>query len=129
MKEGFAIYYALKKWRHLLLDRPFVLQTDCRNLSFLDKESDSKVLRWLTTFQEYEFEVQHVAGKDNFVADSFSRLCILGGGREKSLDEDNNNRRNDSVIIPNESDEHHNPSNPFIRALRSGLVREIPAKS
>ena len=129
MKEGFAINYALKKWRHLLLDRPFVLQTDCRNLSFLDKESDSKVLRWLTTFQEYEFEVQHVAGKDNFVADSFSRLCILGRGGEKYLEENNSNLRRNRVTFPNDSDEHHIPSNPFIRALRSGLVREIPAKS
>ena len=63
MKEGFAIYYALKKWRHLLLDRPFVLQTDCRNLSFLDKETDSNVLRRITIFQEYEFVVEHVPGK------------------------------------------------------------------
>jgi hypothetical protein len=129
MKEGFAIYYALKKWRHLLLDRPFVLQTDCRNLSFLDKESDSKVLRWLTTFQEYEFEVQHVAGKDNFVADSFSRLCTLGGVKEESLDDYDSKLKIDNIAIPNESDEPHNPINPFIRALRSGLIRENPAKS
>ena len=79
-KEGFGIFYALKKWRHLLLDRKFTLRTDCRNLSFLEKDNDSKVLRWLTTFQEYEFEVEHVPGKDNFVADAFSRLCALGGG-------------------------------------------------
>jgi hypothetical protein len=129
MKEGFAIYHALKKWRHLLLDRPFVLQTDCRNLSFLDKESDSKVLRWLRTFQEYEFEVQHVAGKDNFVGDSFSRLCILGGLREDSMEDDNSDRRDVGMTIPNESEESSNPVNPFIRALRSGLVRSDPVKS
>ena len=29
-KEGFAIYYALKKWRHLLLERKFILRTDCK---------------------------------------------------------------------------------------------------
>ena len=81
-KEGFGIYYSLKKWRHLLLDRKFILRTDCRNLSFLDKDNDSKVLRWLTTFQEYEFEVEHVPGKDNFVADAFSRLCARGGEEE-----------------------------------------------
>jgi len=82
MKEGFAIYYDLKKWRHLLLDRKFTLLTDCRNLSFLQKENDSKVLRWLTSFQEYDFTVEHVPGKDNFVADSFSRMCTLKGVRD-----------------------------------------------
>jgi hypothetical protein len=97
-KEGFGIFYALKKWRHLLLDRKFTLRTDCRNLSFLEKDNDSKVLRWLTTFQEYEFEVEHVPGKDNFVADAFSRLCALGGGmsrrrRKKSMMMIQHNRR------------------------------------
>ena len=72
-KEGFGIFYSLKKWRHLLLDRKFILRTDCRNLSFLEKDNDSKVLRWLTTFQEYDFEVEHVPGRENFVADAFSR--------------------------------------------------------
>jgi hypothetical protein len=41
-KEGFGIFYALKKWRHLLLDRKFILRTDCRNISFLEKDNDSK---------------------------------------------------------------------------------------
>ena len=89
-KEGFGIFYALKKWRHLLLDRKFTLRTDCRNLSFLEKDNDSKVLRWLTTFQEYEFEVEHVPGKDNFVADAFSRLCALGGGDVEEVEEEEN---------------------------------------
>ena len=31
-QEGFAIFYAMKKWRHLLLDRKFTLMTDHANL-------------------------------------------------------------------------------------------------
>ena len=53
----------------------------------MEKDDDSKVLRWLTTFQEYEFEVEHVPGKDNFVADAFSRLCTLEFREDDDFDE------------------------------------------
>ena len=42
-QEGFAIYYAMKKWRHLLLDRKFILMTDHANLTYLKGSSDPKV--------------------------------------------------------------------------------------
>ena len=133
MKEGFAIYYALKKWRHLLLDRPFTLQTDCRNLSFLEKDNDSKVLRWLTTFQEYEFVVEHVPGKDNYVADSFSRLCVLGSHSvEDIIDQEIHRPIFTSSSLPTESSELLEVTNVFIRALRSGFNRDsspIPSSS
>ena len=79
-QEGFAIYYAMKKWRHLLLDRTFVLMTDHANLTYLKGSSDPKVLRWMVSIQEFDFTVRHVKGKDNVVADAFSRLCVLNGG-------------------------------------------------
>ena len=79
-QEGFAIYYAMKKWRHLLLDRTFVLMTDHANLTYLKGSSDPKVLRWMVSIQEFDFTVRHIKGKDNVVADAFSRLCVLNGG-------------------------------------------------
>ena len=76
-QEGFAIFYAMKKWRHLLLDRRFTLMTDHANLMYLKSTSDPKVLRWMVSIQEYDFEVEHIKGVDNKVADAFSRLCGL----------------------------------------------------
>ena len=76
-QEGFAIFYAMKKWRHLLLDRKFKLMTDHANLIYLKDSSDPKVLRWMVSIQEYDFDVQHIKGVDNKVADAFSRLCGL----------------------------------------------------
>jgi hypothetical protein len=76
-QEGFAIFYAMKKWRHLLLDRKFTLMTDHANLMYLKSTSDPKVLRWMVSIQEYDFDVHHIKGTDNKVADAFSRLCGL----------------------------------------------------
>ena len=76
-QEGFAIFYALKKWRHLLLDRKFTLMTDHANLMFLKGSSDPKVLRWMVSIQEMDFDVMHIKGTDNKIADAFSRLCGL----------------------------------------------------
>ena len=85
-QEGFAIYYAMKKWRHLLLDRKFILMTDHANLTYLKGSSDPKVLRWMVSVQEFDFSVVHVKGKDNVVADAFSRLCVLRSSRSVAKD-------------------------------------------
>ena len=41
MKEGFAIYYALRKWEHLLRDRRFTILTDHENLTRLRADHDT----------------------------------------------------------------------------------------
>ena len=81
-QEGFVIYYAIKKWRHLLLDKKFTLMTDHANLMYLKGYSDPKVLRWMLALQEYDFEVKHIKGSDNKVADAFSRLCVVNQREE-----------------------------------------------
>ena len=54
--------------------------TDHANLTYLKGSSDPKVLRWMVSIQEFDFTVRHIKGKDNVVADAFSRLCVLKGG-------------------------------------------------
>ena len=73
-KEAYAIYHALVKLRHLLIDRKFLVQTDHRNLTFLDVGSSPKILRWKQAVAEYDFDVEHIAGSSNVVADALSRL-------------------------------------------------------
>jgi transposase InsO family protein len=34
-------------------------------------------MRWKLMIQEYDFDIEHVAGEDNFVADAFSRLVAM----------------------------------------------------
>ena len=74
-QEGYAIYYAITSWEHLLRDRRFLVRTDHANLRLLHEESNAKVLRWMITLQSYDFDIEHIAGRKNTIADGFSRLC------------------------------------------------------
>jgi hypothetical protein len=89
-QEGYAIYYAIKHWDYLLRDRHFFLRTDHDNLTRLKAESDVKVVRWMLAIQDFDFEIKHIAGKDNEVADALSRLCpnlIDSSAEPKVLDQ------------------------------------------
>jgi hypothetical protein len=78
MKEGFAIFYALRKWEYLLRDRKFTILTDHENLTRLrtERNANKMVTRWFMAYQEYDIiDWVHVPGVENEVPDSFSRLC------------------------------------------------------
>ena len=75
-KECFAIYKALEKFQYLLYNRRFVLETDSRNLTFLNNAASSRVYRWKLAIQRYDFTIKHIAGASNVVADAFSR-CVF----------------------------------------------------
>jgi hypothetical protein len=74
-KEAYAIYYAFQKLEYLIRDAYFILRTDHKNLTYINMEGSPKVKRWKMAIQEYNFDVEHIAGKDNIVADAMSRLC------------------------------------------------------
>jgi transposase InsO family protein len=76
-KEAYAIFVTLTKFSHLLRDNHFLLRTDHKNLTYLNVESSPKVKRWKIALQDFNFKIEHVAGKDNPIADAFSRLCVL----------------------------------------------------
>ncbi|KAI5743301.1 hypothetical protein M8J77_016641 [Diaphorina citri] len=74
-KECLAVLWAITKLRPYLEGRPFVLRTDNRALMWLHKfkEERSKLMRWALTLQEYQFQVEHVAGSKNLLPDALSR--------------------------------------------------------
>ena len=74
-KEAYAIFYAIKKWDHLLRDVRFVLETDHENLTYLNFEGTDKVRRWKMLVMEFDFDIRFLAGVKNNVADALSRLC------------------------------------------------------
>ena len=81
-KECYAIWYALRKWEHLLRD---VIYTDHRNLKYLNTNTP-KVVRWKLAIQEFDFHVRHIEGTANVVADAFSRLCTQDEEEDGSVD-------------------------------------------
>ena len=45
-KECYAIVYAFHKFYYIIRDRKFLLQTDHKNLVYMDTDTDEKVKRW-----------------------------------------------------------------------------------
>ena len=75
-KECYAIVWSVKSLRVFLEGRRFVVESDHAPLQWLDrvKLTNQRLLRWSLTLQEFSFDIVHVKGKDNVVADYLSRI-------------------------------------------------------
>ena len=79
VKEGYAIYYAMKKWRHYLEDAEILLKSDAKSLQkFLHGRTDNlKLDRWSLELQGRNIQVEHIPGYKNKAADCLSRLPFV----------------------------------------------------
>jgi hypothetical protein len=70
-----TIVHALKMWRHYLLGRKFVLMTDHYGLRYLfdQPKLNARQARWMELLSEFDFEIIHIKGKENRVADALNR--------------------------------------------------------
>lgn len=80
-KECYAIFKAMEEFDYLLGGRRFHLLTDHRNLVFMNNPSGTKMLtdkltRWKLAIQHMNFDIKHIDGVNNVVADLFSRLVF-----------------------------------------------------
>jgi transposase InsO family protein len=77
-QELYAIIYCVTMtgYADLLRSRNFLVETDHRNLLWLDNyaRANRKLSRWRMILMEYRFAIRHVEGKDNTVADALSRV-------------------------------------------------------
>ena len=74
-KEALAIHYATEHFRLYLLGRRFKIVTDHSALKCLSSiEPKGRLGRWIMDLQEFQFFVEHRAGKIHQNADALSRL-------------------------------------------------------
>jgi len=73
-QEMFAAYYCIIQCQSFLQGHHFILETDHRNLEWLAKATAPKLVRWRLRLQEFDYEVKHIKGSDNVIADTLSRL-------------------------------------------------------
>ena len=94
VKEGYAIYYTIKKWRHYLEDAEILLKSDAKSLQkFLNGRTDNlKLDRWSLELQGRNVQVEHIPGYKNKAADCLSRLPFVTRKR-------NNNPCKDEISI------------------------------
>ena len=72
--EAYAIYAAFKEFDYLLRDVHTHIHTDHENLVFIKDSSSEVVIRWKMQMMCYSFDISHIRGVDNEVADYWSRL-------------------------------------------------------
>lgn len=74
-KELLAIIFGLKKYRMLILGHKVVIRTDHYALKFLRqcRLLNDRLTRWTMYLNEFDYEVEHVPGSQNVVADTLSR--------------------------------------------------------
>jgi hypothetical protein len=76
-KECYGIFYGVRLFEDLLVNRSFILKADHKNLTYLNVTLTGKVLRWKLCLQDKDFYLCHASGKevDQGVSDALSRLC------------------------------------------------------
>ena len=74
-REFVAIVSGLRRWRHFLLGTRFVVRSDHASLRYLQTQPNlsRRQARTLDFLSQFDFDVVHVPGKRNIVADALSR--------------------------------------------------------
>jgi len=74
-KEMLAIVKAVRKWRHYLLGRPFVVKTDHVSLKYLMEQriTTPAQSRWLPKLLGFDYKIEYKKGSLNQGADALSR--------------------------------------------------------
>lgn len=78
-RETLAVVWGINNFRQYLYGRKFKLFCDQKSLSYALKLKDSgRVTRWALSLQNYDFEIEHIPGKNNIPADVLSRQINSG---------------------------------------------------
>ena len=72
-KEALALVWSLDIFRHYLCKK-FKVVTDCRSLTYLVKNlANTRIARWILRLQEFDFVIQHRAGRLSSDCDGLTR--------------------------------------------------------
>ena len=75
-REGLAVIFGIRKFRHYLLDNPFTIISDHRPLQWLHtfKDTNGRVGRWSVELSSMKYTIKYRAGRVNKNADCLSRI-------------------------------------------------------
>jgi hypothetical protein len=78
-KEFYAMIQALKKWRHYLIPKVFVLYSDNQALQFITRQEklNQRHAKWVEFMQNFTFVIKHISGSVNKVVDSLSGRSLV----------------------------------------------------
>lgn len=77
-QELLGIYFSIMHFRPYIFGNKFKIKTDHKPLIYLFslKNPSSRLTRIRLELEEYDFEIEHIPGKNNFVSDALSRIKI-----------------------------------------------------
>ena len=107
MKEGYAFYYCIKKWRAYLEDAEILLKSDAKSLEtfLIGRTNNLKLDRWSLELQERRMKCEHIPGAQNKAADCLSRLPFVTQKRNGNPLHDNS----DSIQVYHITEDDMNP--------------------
>jgi hypothetical protein len=73
-KEAYAIFHAVFSFAYYLRGKEFLVETDHRNLQWIELSQAPIVVRWRNLLQNFTFRILHIPGTENRVADFISRM-------------------------------------------------------
>ena len=76
-REAFAIFHAVQSFHYYLRGKDFLVETDHRNLQWIETSQTPIVVRWRALLQSYSFLIRHIPGVENKVADWMSRMYVI----------------------------------------------------
>ena len=68
-KEAFSIVYGVKRLAWFLYGVHFYIETDHRNLLWLQESTSPKLVRWTLCLQEFNYTLLHIFREQNQTAD------------------------------------------------------------
>ena len=81
-KKLLAILECLKQFRGTIFGYEINVFSDYKNLVYASTLSESqRVMRWRIILKEFGPNIQHIAGADNIVPDTLSRLTYTSSDR------------------------------------------------
>ena len=75
-RDAYAIFHAVNAFSWYLRGKKFLVETDHRNLQWIETSEAPIVVRWRVLMQSFDFQIRHIPGKDNCFADWLSRMFL-----------------------------------------------------
>ena len=72
-REAYAIFHSVHSFAWYLRGKDFLVETDHRNLQWIEASHSPIVCRWRALLQSFDFKIRHIPGRENKVADWLSR--------------------------------------------------------
>jgi hypothetical protein len=114
-KEAYAIYFGVKSFAYYLHGKPIVLETDHKNLLWIEKSAVPIVIRWRVYLQSFQIWLRNISGKANVVADWMSRMYSLHSVTEEASA--------DQVVVEGKAPEYYLDQVHGGRQLHKGARR------